>query len=134
MALSRKRNMRRDFEAFYADVLGDKDFRFDDAFDALAKGKLGPADEELLEEVRSLGRQGKAMPFDEGDIEDQNALIFVETFQGRQRTVVKMKVRPARVADSSSFFASSSTSVSRLSIALAPLGAATPYSSSMPWS
>ena len=34
------------------------------------------------------------MPFDEGDIEDQNALIFVETFQGRQRTVVKMKVRP----------------------------------------
>ena len=94
MALSRKRNMRRDFEAFYADVLGDKDFRFDDAFDALAKGKLGPADEELLEEVRSLGWQGKAMPFDEGDIEDQNALIFVETFQGRQRTVVKMKVRP----------------------------------------
>ena len=93
-ALSRKRNLRRDFEAFYADVLGKKDFLFDDALDALAKGKLGPADEELLEEVRSLGWQGKVMPFDEGDIEDQNALIFVETFQGRQRTVVKMKVRP----------------------------------------
>ena len=45
-------------------------------------------------EGRSLGWQGKTMPFDEGDIEDQNALIFVETFQGRQRTVVKMKVRP----------------------------------------
>ncbi len=93
-ALSRKRNLRRDFEAFCADVLGKKDFRFDDALDALAKGKLGPADEELLKEVRSLGWQGKVMPFDEGDIEDQNALIFVETFQGRQRTVVKMKVRP----------------------------------------
>ena len=93
-ALERKRNLRRDFEAYYADVLGQKDFRFDDALDALAKGKLGPADEELLEEVRSLGWQGKVLPFDEGDIEDQNALIFVETFQGRQRTVVKMKVRP----------------------------------------
>ena len=93
-ALSRKRNLRRDFEAFYPDVLGKKDFRFDDALDALAKGKLGPADQELLEEVRSLGWQGKTMPFDEGDIEDQNALIFVETFQGRQRTVAKMKVRP----------------------------------------
>ncbi len=93
-ALSRKQSLRRDFEAFYADVLGKKDFRFDDALDALAKGKLGPADEELLEEVRFLGWQGKTMPFDEGDIEDQNALIFVETFQGRQRTVVKMKVRP----------------------------------------
>lgn len=93
-ALSRKRDLRRDFEAFYADVLGDKDFRFDDAFDALAKGKLGPADEELLEEVRGLGWQGKVMPFDEGDIEDQNALIFMETFQGKPRTVVRMKVRP----------------------------------------
>ena len=51
-------------------------------------------DDELLEEVRSLGWQGKAMRFDEADIEDQNALIFVETFQGRQRTVVKMKVQP----------------------------------------
>ena len=93
-ALSRKRNLRRDFEAYYADVLGKKDFRFDDVLDTLTKGKLGPADEELLEEVRALGWQGKTMPFDEGDIEDQNALIFVETFQGRQRTVVKMKVRP----------------------------------------
>ncbi len=93
-ALSRKRNLRRDFEAYYADVLGNKDFRFDDVLDTLTKGKLGPADEELLEEVRALGWQGKTMPFDEGDIEDQNALIFVETFQGRQRTVVKMKVRP----------------------------------------
>lgn len=34
------------------------------------------------------------LPFDEDDIEDQNALVFVETFKGRKRTVVKMKVRP----------------------------------------
>jgi hypothetical protein len=41
-----------------------------------------------------LGWQGKALPFDEEDIEDQNALVFVETLKGRQRTVFKMKVRP----------------------------------------
>ena len=93
-ALERKRNLRRDFEAYYADMLGKKDFRFDDAIDTLAKAKLGPAEEELIREVRDLGWQGKVLPFDEGDIEDQNALIFMETFRGRQRTVVKMKVRP----------------------------------------
>ena len=93
-ALERKRNLRLDFEAYYADMLGKKDFRFDDVVEALAQGKLGPAEQELLEEVRDLGWQGKAMRFDEGDIEDQNALVFAETFGGRQRTVVKMKVRP----------------------------------------
>jgi len=36
----------------------------------------------LLEDARRLGWQGKALPFDEGDIEDQNALVFVETFKG----------------------------------------------------
>ena len=93
-ALERKRNLRLDFEAYYADMLGKKDFRFDDVVEALAQGKLGPAEQELLEEVRDLGWQGKAMRFDEGDIEDQNALVFAETFGGRQRTVVKMKVQP----------------------------------------
>ncbi len=93
-ALERKRNLRLDFEAYYADMLGKKDFRFDDVVEALAQGKLGPVEQELLEEVRDLGWQGKAMRFDQGDIEDQNALVFVERFQGRQRTVVKMKVRP----------------------------------------
>ncbi len=93
-ALERKRNLRLDFEAYYADMLGKKDFRFDDMVEALAQAKLGPMEQELLEEVRDLGWQGKAMRFDEGDIEDQNALVFAETFGGRQRTVVKMKVRP----------------------------------------
>ena len=93
-ALERKRNLRRNFEAYYTDMLGKKDFRFDDVVETLAQGKLGLAEQELIEEVRSLGWQGKVLPFDEGDIEDQNALIFMETFQGRKRTVVKMKVRP----------------------------------------
>ncbi len=41
-----------------------------------------------------LGWQGKALPIDENDIEDQNALIFTETAKGQQRTVIKLKVRP----------------------------------------
>ena len=45
-------------------------------------------------EIRSLGWQGKVLPFDEADIEHQNALVFVDSLQGKQRTVVKMKVRP----------------------------------------
>ncbi len=94
MALSRKHNLRRDFETFYADVLGKKGFHFDDVLEAIPKGKLGVAEETLLKDARSLGWQGKALPFDEGDIEDQNALVFVEAFKGRQRTVVKMKIRP----------------------------------------
>jgi hypothetical protein len=93
-ALARKRNLRRDFESFYGDVLGRKDFRFDDVLDALPKKRLGAAEEALLEDARRLGWQGKALPFDEEDIEDQNALVFVETLKGRQRTVFKMKVRP----------------------------------------
>ena len=40
-ALSRKRTLRRDFEQFYAEVLGKKDFRFEDLYDTLAPGKLG---------------------------------------------------------------------------------------------
>ncbi|HUT54386.1 MAG TPA: minor capsid protein [bacterium] len=95
LALERKRNLRRDFEGFYADVLGKKGFRFEDAAAALPKkGRLGPAEEKLIEEVRKLGWQGKVLPFDEDDIEDQNALIFVETAKGKERTVIKMKVRP----------------------------------------
>ena len=93
-ALARKRNLRRDFEGLYADVLGRTDFRFEDLAAAMPKKRLGPAEESILEEVRSLGWQGKVLPFDEDDIEDQNALVFVETLKGKQRTVVKMKVRP----------------------------------------
>ncbi|MCL5102764.1 MAG: phage head morphogenesis protein, partial [Armatimonadetes bacterium] len=94
LALARKHNLRRDFEGFYADVLGKKRFTFEDAVDVPVKGRIGKAEEELLEDVQRLGWQGKALPIDEDDIEDQNALIFTETAKGRQRTVIKLKVRP----------------------------------------
>jgi SPP1 gp7 family putative phage head morphogenesis protein len=93
-ALARKKNLRRDFEDFYSGILGKKDFRFEDAAKAVTKSRLGPSEEALLHDVESLGWQGKVLPFDEGDVEDQNALIWVETAGGKPRTVVKMKLRP----------------------------------------
>ena len=94
LALARKHDLRRDFEGFYADVLGKKDFGFDDKVGIPAVGRIGKPEEELLEDVRRLGWQGKALPIDENDIEDQNALIFTETINGQERTVIKMKIRP----------------------------------------
>ena len=94
LALARKHNLRRDFEGFYADVLGKKKFTFEEAVEAPVKGRIGKAEEDLLEDARRLGWQGKALPIDENDIEDQNALIFTETVKGQTRTVVKMKLRP----------------------------------------
>ena len=95
LALERKHNLRRDFEAYYGDVLGDQDFRFDKLTTSRGKKKLlSSAEEDLVEDARKLGWQGKTLPFDSGDVEDQNALIFTETFKRKKRTVIKMKIRP----------------------------------------
>ena len=94
LALARKHNLRRDFEGFYSDVLGKKKFAFDEAADIPVKGRIGKAEEKIIEDAQRLGWQGKALPIDEDDIEDQNALIFTETAKGQQRTVIKLKVRP----------------------------------------
>ena len=94
-ALDRKHNLRRDFEGFYGDVLGQKDFRFADLIPHEPKAsRLGQAEQELVADAARLGWQGKTLPIDSVDIEDQNALIFTETKNGNPRTVVKMKVRP----------------------------------------
>ena len=93
--LDRKHNLRRDFEGFYTDVLGQKDFRFADLVPRETNmARLGKAEEELVADAARLGWQGKTLPIDSVDIEDQNALIFTETKNGSPRTVVKMKVRP----------------------------------------
>jgi len=95
MALERKRNLRRDFERFYGDILGQKDFQFEPPAAVPPKGaRLGKAEVALLEEAKRAGWQGKVIPFDVEDVEDQNALVFVETVGGKPRTVVKMKIRP----------------------------------------
>ncbi len=67
---------------------------------APAKAKAAPVtavDDTFVKEVKALGYQGKSVPFDKDHIEDQNALVFTETFNGKERTVVRMKTR--KVAD-----------------------------------
>lgn len=64
---------------------GDRGFRFDKLSAAAGKKKLLSSAEETL--VRRgpqtrLAGQG-TLPFDSGDVEDQNALIFTETFKGK---------------------------------------------------
>ncbi|MEN6521121.1 MAG: minor capsid protein [Armatimonadota bacterium] len=94
LAIARKHSLRSNFEGFYADILKKPGFRFEDAVEPQAVDRIGKAEEQIIEEARVLGWQGKALPIDESDIEDQNALIFTETLNGQTRTVIKMKVRP----------------------------------------
>jgi SPP1 gp7 family putative phage head morphogenesis protein len=92
-ALARKNGLRRDFEAYYADALGQKGFRFEDAAPGAKGARLGPAEAAVVRAIPDLGWQGKTLPIDEDEIEDQNALIFVEGPKGQERTVVRFKVR-----------------------------------------
>ncbi|MHB1462031.1 MAG: minor capsid protein [Armatimonadota bacterium] len=94
LAIERKHSLRSDFEGFYSDVLGKPGFRFEDEPSLPKAGRIGKAEEQMIEDARKLGWQGKALPIDESDIEDQNALIFTETVNSQTRTVVKMKLRP----------------------------------------
>lgn len=94
-ALSRKHNLRSDFESFYGDVLHKPDFRFEDAApEKVVAGRIGKAEEQIIEEARVLGWQGKCLPIDESDIEDQNALVFTEKVGKKERTIIRMKLRP----------------------------------------
>jgi len=106
-ALHRKNNLKRDFEEFYAGLLRKKTkdkkavFRFDvDTKSSPAeKSKKGfkriPEDAEvLISEAKESGWQGKSLPIDVDDIEDQNVLLYTETVKGKTRTVMRMKIRP----------------------------------------
>lgn len=94
-ALARKHNLRRDFEGFYGDILGDKEFSFQRVAAPVGKIKrISAGQERILQEAEALGWQGKTLPIDFDDIEDQNALVFTESYQGKKRTVMKFKLRP----------------------------------------
>lgn len=93
-ALERKHQLRRDFETYYRDVLNDPQFRFAQAVQPGKAKRFGPTEEALVHEAEALGWQGKALPVDLDDIEDQNALLFTETFNGKRRAVIKLKLRP----------------------------------------
>ncbi|MHB1001955.1 MAG: minor capsid protein [Armatimonadota bacterium] len=95
LALSRKHNLRSDFESFYADVLHQPRFRFDDMPEKkVTFTRIGKAEEDIIHDAQRLGWQGKCLPIDETDIEDQNALIFMEKTSKGERTVIKLKLRP----------------------------------------
>ena len=94
MLLARKQRIRKDFERYYGDALGRKDFRFEADVPAPRKGRLGKPEMDIVEDAAALGWQGKTLPLDADDVEDQNALVFTETFNGRKRSVVRLKVRP----------------------------------------
>jgi SPP1 gp7 family putative phage head morphogenesis protein len=101
-ALDRKHNLRADFERFYGNVLGEKDFRFA----ALTKGATGkgtvlpPSLEEAVTVVLERESwQGVAIPFDTDVVEDLQLHLATESVAGRRgkvsyRTVCRLKVRP----------------------------------------
>ena len=106
-ALVRKNNIRNDFEEFYTGLLrqrtGDRKavFHFDldvkelPADKAARKWKHIPEEAEvLIEDARESGWQGKSLPVDIDDIEDQNVLLYTEKVKGKTRTVIRMKIRP----------------------------------------
>ena len=94
MLLARKQRIRPDFERYYGEVTGKKDFRFEADIPVPRKGRLGKQEMDIVEDAAALGWQGKTLPIDADEVEDQNALIFTESFGGKKRTVVKLKMRP----------------------------------------
>jgi SPP1 gp7 family putative phage head morphogenesis protein len=101
-ALARKHALRADFERFYGEVLGDKDFRFATLKPAqTGTGKVLPkAIEDTVEEVlTSESWQGIAIPFDTDMVEDIQLHLATEAIAGRRgkvdyRTVCRLKLRP----------------------------------------
>ena len=106
-ALIRKNNLRQDFEEFYTELLrkrtNDKKvvFHFDVDAKKLPDGKVEkgfkhlPEDAEVLvKEAKESGWQGKSLPVDVDDIEDQNVLLYTEKVKSKTRTVMRLKIRP----------------------------------------
>jgi len=102
MALDRKHNVRRDFEKFYdklAKKRGLPGFSFDARAAKKGAARLGEFEERMVQDAAEAGWQGKTIPIDVDQIEDQNALVFQQTVKkgskvtGKQ-TVVQIKVRP----------------------------------------
>ncbi|MBZ0270755.1 phage head morphogenesis protein, partial [bacterium] len=102
MALDRKHNVRRDFEKFYDNLAkkrGLPGFSFDAKVAKKGAARLGQFEERMVQDAAEAGWQGKSIPIDVDQIEDQNALVFQQTVKkgskvtGKQ-TIVQIKVRP----------------------------------------
>ncbi|MDP8237868.1 MAG: hypothetical protein P9X24_02150 [Candidatus Hatepunaea meridiana] len=106
-ALNRKNNLKKDFEDFYTELLRKRTkdkkvvFHFDVDGKELVVGKAAkgyrhiPEEAEILvKEAKESGWQGKSLPVDVDDIEDQNVLLYTEKVKSKTRTVMRMKIRP----------------------------------------
>jgi len=102
MALDRKHSVRSDFEKFYGKLAkkrGVPGFSFDAKAAKKGAARLGQFEQRMVEDAAEAGWQGKSIPIDVDQIEDQNALVFQQTVKksskvtGKQ-TVVQIKVRP----------------------------------------
>ncbi|HPQ72289.1 MAG TPA: phage head morphogenesis protein, partial [bacterium] len=102
MALDRKHSVWSDFEKFYGKLAkkrGLPGFSFDAKAAKKGAARLGQFEQRMVEDAAEAGWQGKSIPIDVDQIEDQNALVFQQTVKksgkvtGKQ-TVVQIKVRP----------------------------------------
>ena len=102
MALDRKHSVRNDFETFYGKLAkkrGLPGFSFDTRAAKKGAARLGEFEERMVQDAAEAGWQGKTIPIDVDQIEDQNALVFQQTVKkgskvtGKQ-TVLQIKVRP----------------------------------------
>lgn len=68
------------------------------AKDAKSKGKLariGDYEQQLLDEARAAGWQGKVIPLEASQVEDQNMPAWTEKMPDKsERSILSMKIRP----------------------------------------
>ncbi len=104
-AVARKNNIRSDFEELYTRLLREKTgdakavFKFDTGVSSirgkeLAGKRLPQGAEKWIDDINEAGWQGRTLPVDVDDIEDQNILFFTESIKGQSRTIARMKIRP----------------------------------------
>ena len=99
-ALHRKNHIREDFESFYSQLLSKRlGKRSKFSFEEMRAGgdvKLTPEAEKIVSDAVNAGWQGKALSLDGDDIEDLNALVYVEKIKGTHQfqSKLRMKIRP----------------------------------------
>ena len=91
MLLARKQRIRKDFERYYGEVLGRKDFRFEVDVPAPRKGRLGKPEMDIVEDAAALAG-GQDAPLDADDVETRTR-SFYRDVQRQERAVVRLKVR-----------------------------------------
>lgn len=91
-AVSRKNRLRQDFEELYSGILG-RPVSFAEEAKATA-GVLTDEAREIIDHARRAAGQGKVLPFDGSDVEDQSLLMFTSWKGDKPRAVFNFKLRP----------------------------------------